>query len=123
MLSDQNGYLLSELSPNGDPCLSGQLQRCFCSSVTAIEVVIQASADHREIFILLQHERLIAGEEMRVVGTEVVEEAFHSEAQMGRHFVVHATANHEAGGNRRPNEAIRRRQTGSKRCPASTRQL
>jgi hypothetical protein len=38
----------------------------------AVEVIIQAGSYHGEIFLLLQHERLVTGNEMRVVGTEVV---------------------------------------------------
>ena len=42
------------------------------ASVTAVEVVIQARSYHGEILVLLQHKRLVTGNEMRVVGTEVV---------------------------------------------------
>lgn len=67
--------------------------RCL---ISAVEVVIQSRTDHCKILVFLQHKRLVTRNEVRVVGTEIVEEAFHSKAQMRSDFVLYPAANHEA---------------------------
>ena len=60
-------------------------------------MVSQASSYHGEIFVLLQHKWLVTGNQMSVVRTEIVEEAFHTKTQMRGNFVIYATSDHETG--------------------------
>ena len=58
-------------------------------------MVIQPRTDHCKIFVFLQHKRFVTCNEMSVVGTEIIEEAFHSEAQMRGDLVVYSAPDHE----------------------------
>lgn len=43
-------------------------------------MVIQPGSNDRKLFVVLQHKWLVTRDEMRIVGTEIVEEAFDAEA-------------------------------------------
>ena len=60
-------------------------------------MVGQAGSDYREILLFLEHEGLIARDEMTVFVAEVIEETFHTKTQMGSNLVDDAAADHKAG--------------------------
>ena len=88
---DNNGQGV-RLSQSRRPCdsISGSCP------IPAAEVVIQPATYHGKVFVFLQHKRFVTCNEMSVVGTEIIEEAFHSEAQMRSDLVVYSAADHEA---------------------------
>ena len=48
----------------GEVTGAGRFPRSKAKSITAVEVIIQARSDNREIFILFQRERLVTRNEM-----------------------------------------------------------
>ena len=48
----------------GEVTGAGRFPRSKAKSITAVEVIIQARSDNREIFILVQRERLVTRNEM-----------------------------------------------------------